>query len=103
MTNTNSTRTITVAAEPSDNAATYAQVIADATRHTEPFIDHETPEGHFGVLVENIGGYQTYWFRGDLADPDARIVARSQVIVDRVTHYVGGSLFGGTLSPMRQD
>lgn len=103
MTNTNSSRPITVAAEPSDNAATYAQVIADAMRHAEPFIDHETPEGHFGVFVENIGGYQTYWFRGHLADPDARIVARSQVIGEQVAHYVGGSLLGGTLSPMRQD
>lgn len=103
MTNTNTHHPVPVATEPSENAMTYAQVIADATRHTEPFIDHETPEGHFGVFVENIGGYQTYWFRGDLADPDARIVARSQVIVDQVTHYVGGSLLGGTLSPRRRD
>lgn len=95
--------TINVAPEPYENAATFAEVIADAERSTEPFIDSETPEGHFGVIVSNHGGIQTYWLKGNLADPEARIVARTQVIRDHSVHYVGGSLFGGTLAPQYLD
>lgn len=90
---------INVATEPDERAATFAQVIADADRATEPFTDSETPEGHFGVIVSNIGGVQTYWLKGDLANPEAQVVARTQVIRDRSVHYVGGSFLGGVLAP----
>lgn len=107
MSNTASTtterHTIRVAPEPSDGALTYAEVIADATRVSDlsPFVDDETPEGHFGAVVGNLGGVQTYWFRGEPGEGGARIVARTQFVRDECLHYVGGSLFGGLLSPMR--
>lgn len=93
---------INVAAEPSENAATFAMVSTDAHRASDfgPFVDHETPDGHFGFVVENVGGVQTYWFRGEVGDPEARIVARTQYIGDTPAHYIGGSFLGGALSPM---
>ena len=97
--NTTASRTINVATEPDENAPTFEQVIQDAERTAEPFIDHVTPEGHFGVTVYNIGGVQTYWFAGDLADPQARVVARTQIIRNSPVHYLGGSFLGGRMAP----
>ncbi|MEV0869341.1 hypothetical protein AB0I24_15540 [Brachybacterium paraconglomeratum] len=91
---------VPVADHPSDNAPTYAEVCKDAERVSlaGPFIDDDTPAGHFGIVVSNMGGVQTYWFKGSLGDVNARVVARTQVIHGRPTHYVGGSFFGGTLT-----
>lgn len=85
---------------PSDNAPTYAEVRKNAERVSlaGPFIDEDTPVGHFGIVVSNMGGVQTYWFKGSLGDVNARVVARTQNIRGRPTHYVGGSFFGGTLT-----
>lgn len=107
--NTNNTQqrfTAPVADEPSSNAATYAEVIRDAEVVSTggPFVDADTPEGHFGIIVRNLGGVQTYWFRGALGDPDARIAGRVQIIEGRPTYYVGGSIFGGELTfPQRTE
>lgn len=92
--------TVPVAEQPSANAVTYSQARADAREMGTPFVDSSTPKGHFGLTVQNAGGPQTYWFRGDLGDPGALIVARTQIINGRPTHYVGGSLFGGTLTAL---
>lgn len=94
---------VPVAAHPSDNAPTYAEVRKDAERVSlaGPFIDDDTPVGHFGIVVSNMGGVQTYWFKGSLGDVNARVVARTQLIPGRPTHYVGGSFFGGTLALAR--
>lgn len=86
---------VRVAAEPSPNAPTYAEVIADALVASAPWVDDATPDGHFGVAVKNVGGNSTYWFRGELADPDARVVARTQ----NGQHYIGGGILGGQWSP----
>ncbi|WP_122941045.1 hypothetical protein [Brachybacterium sp. EE-P12] len=94
---------VPVADYPSDNAATYAEVRSDAERVSlaGPFIDDDTPVGHFGIVVSNMGGVQTYWFKGSLGDANARVVARTQIIRGRPIHYVGGSFFGGTLTLAR--
>lgn len=93
---------INVADDPSDHAWTYGQITKDAQKVADvgPFIDTQTPEGCFGITVKNIGGNQTYWFRGALGDPAAQVVARTQYINGRPHHYVGGSAFGGTLTTM---
>lgn len=83
---------VQVADEPSVNAVTYADVIADAETAAAPFVDDQTPLGHFGVVVRNVGGIQTYWFRGELGASDAYVVARTQ---NDVGHYIGGGLMGG--------
>lgn len=95
---------VPVADHPSANAATYAQVRrdAEAVSLAGAFTDDDTPEGHFGIIVRNMGGIQTYWFKGSLGDPNARIVARTQIINGRPTHYTGGSFFGGTLTFIRR-
>ncbi|MEN6546309.1 MAG: hypothetical protein ABFE07_09735 [Armatimonadia bacterium] len=82
---------VRVADEPSANAPTYGEVIKDALRASNPWVDNSTPDGHFGVAVKNIGGHCSYWFRGELGDPDARVVARTQ----NGEHYLGGGLLGG--------
>lgn len=82
---------VRVAAEPSGNAPTYRDIVHDAIRTSDPWIDDSTPEGHFGVAVKNIGGHCTYWFRGELGDPDAPVVARTQ----NGEHYLGGGFLGG--------
>lgn len=96
---------VPVAERPSENAATYGMVRRDAEVVSTygAFIDDDTPDGCFGIVVRNVGGIQTYWFRGPFGDPNARIVARTQLINGRHTHYVGGSFFGGTLSPLRRE
>lgn len=93
---------VPAAEQPSENAATYGMVRRDAERVSldGPFIDDDTPTGCFGIVVRNMGGIQTYWFKGTFGDPNARIVARTQLINGRPTHYVGGSFFGGTLTPL---
>jgi hypothetical protein len=91
MANTANEMKVRVAAEPSLNAPTYSEVIADALRASGPWVDDSTPDGHFGVVVKNIGGHCTYYFRGELGDPNALVVARTQ----NGEHYLGGSLLGG--------
>lgn len=82
---------VRVAAEPSANAPTYDDVIKDALRASEPWVDDSTPDGHFGVAVKNVGGHCVYYFRGELGDLGARVVARTQ----NGEHYLGGALLGG--------
>lgn len=84
-----------VAAAPSAPVVTYAQVIADAETASAAFVDDQTPRGHFGVVVRNVGGIQTYWFKGEIGSAHAPVVARTQ---DGVGHYLGGGLMGGHLS-----
>lgn len=97
---TQSTRGIPVAAHPAENAPSYAQVRDDAERASDPFTDDSTPPRHFGVTVTNLGGTQTYWFKGDPGDPLAPVVARSQTVNGHTSHYVGGGFLGGTLVTM---
>ena len=82
---------VRVADEPSANAPTYAEVIKDAMKASGPWVDDSTPDGHFGVVVHNVGGYCTYWFRGELGALEARVVARTQ----NGEHYLGGGFLGG--------
>lgn len=82
---------VRVAEEPSANSVTYAAVIKDALRASNPWVDDSTPDGHFGVAVKNVGGHCTYYFRGEPGDPDALVVARTQ----NGEHYLGGGLLGG--------
>lgn len=97
--------TIPVAERPDPGAATYAQVRRDADTVSldGAFVDRETPDGCFGVVVRNTGGVQAYWFRGPFGDPYARVVARTQAINVAPTHYVGGSLVGGQRSALHQE
>lgn len=87
-----------MAERPATHAATYAQVRATAFEISGggPFVDSVTPAGYFGLTVQNMGGVQTYWFRGALGDPGAQVVARTQFIHGSPAHYVGGSLAGCT-------
>ena len=70
---------------------TYRELIADAEKHSEPFIDDETPDGHFGVTVKNISGISTYWLKGPKGDLDAVVVGRNQ----DGNNYRGGGVLGG--------
>lgn len=85
--------TVPVAPEPGPTAATYREILQTSDKASEPFIDSQTPAGHFGVVVKNVGGTQTYWLKGAFADLDALSVARTQVSVG---HYIGGGILGGT-------
>lgn len=87
----NQRQIVRVADEPAENAPTYAAVVSDALLSSAPWVDDSTPEGHFGVAVKNIGGHCTYYLRGELGDPDALVVARTQ----NGEHYLGGGLLGG--------
>ncbi|MCK0441249.1 hypothetical protein MUG78_17765 [Gordonia alkaliphila] len=84
---------VPVADEPDSTAVTYRELLQHSTSASEAFVDVQTPPGHFGVVVKNVGGVQTYWFKGTLGDPAARTVARTQ---HGVGHYIGGGVLGGT-------
>lgn len=71
---------VPVATQPSVNAPNFRNLVA------------VTPDGHFGVIVKNIGGVQTYWLRGNLTDPE------TAVVVGRTGdggHFIGGAVLGG--------
>lgn len=89
--------TVPVASRPDEGAATYAQVrrSADLVSLDGAFTDEMTPPECFAIRVRNRGGIQTYWFRGPFGDLNARVVARTCVLGDRLVHYVGGSIVGG--------
>ena len=95
---------VPVAEAPLPGAPTYAEIVGDADIASEPFIDDQTPAGHFGVTVTNLGGVQTYWFNGALGDLTAQVVARTQFDNTRpvgsqfVGHYIKCSYLGGELT-----
>ena len=93
--------TVPVAELPSPGAATYGQIRASASNVSlaGAFIDDLTPPGHFGIVVRNIGGVQTYHFQGSFGDLNAPVVARTQHAGGRSFHYIGGSVLGGSLVP----
>lgn len=93
---------VNVADSPREDAPTYQSLIADAETAGDPFIDSVTPAGHFGVTVKNVGGVQTYWLKGDLADPAARVVARTQWrgMSESGLHYLRPGIMGGTLTSL---
>ncbi|GAA1490951.1 hypothetical protein [Brachybacterium sacelli] len=99
---TTSVSTAPVAARPSRGAATYGQVRTDAIDVSldGAFAGDQIPPGHFGIVVRNHGGVQTYYFRGSFGDLNAQIVARTQHASGQTRHYIGGSIDGGSLVPM---
>lgn len=83
---------VPVATQPSVNAPNFRNLVAEAERVGDPFVDSVTPDGHFGVIVKSIGGVQTYWLRGNLTDPE------TAVVVGRTGdggHFIGGGVLGG--------
>ena len=74
---------------------TYSHLRSSAEKCSEPFIDDETPAGHFGVTVKNISGVSTYWLKGQKGDPNAVVVGRNQGGVS----YKGGGVLGGEYRP----
>lgn len=88
-------------AEPLPNAMSHSQIIDDAEKTSDPFVDSETPEGHFGVVAKNVGGVQTYWFKGEIGQDDAPVVARTQLTQYGALHYLNPGILGGTYEHQR--
>lgn len=68
----------------------------DKTELGESYVDHATPEGHFGVITTIMGLRRTYLLKGEFDSADA--VVQGVIVTDRMnrsTMYKGSNLMGG--------
>lgn len=68
----------------------------DKTKLGAAYVDHATPEGHFGVIANILGLTRTYLLKGEFDSPDA--VIKGVIVTDRMNRsnmYKGSNLMGG--------
>lgn len=82
---------------------TYADIKKAAAVAGEPYIDHATPDGCFGLTTSVLGIMTTYLFKGELADAEAPVLGRVEVVSINAGSltYVGNGLKGGTFAGFR--
>ncbi|WP_159600533.1 hypothetical protein [Agromyces humi] len=83
-------------------ASTLADIRKSSERPVRTFVDDTTPDGHFGASAKIVGLATVYILKGELDDPAAQIVERTEYhMVGAPRRYIGRGLKGGQLTLQR--